>query len=282
MSTNRTTRRPSDVFIEEDEVTRNKRGIPWIRLEQALHTEGCPLCHLVMTEARKHLTSILHEYVLDVSVRKKLHASFGFCNDHAWLAREVESELHSDGQHLGTLHESIIQMETEALRKAYAMGRDEGAKRRALKKVGLHPIVRRVIEAITPGSECFLCRSSRATGRFYASQCILMCCDNDFRTLFESKTLLLCRRHFKTVLLEAHELNAVDYFVSQQIAKVERLSAQITLFLERHAVERRHEPRGTEWHSWLSALEHCSCKNGVDRVCEPGVSYSPIKKGSNR
>src|SRR5208283_38499 len=92
--------------VEENEVIRNKRSIPWVRLEEGLRVSGCPLCEIVLKSCRKHLNSLLYEYVNDVSVRIKLHASFGFCNHHTWLAKEVEHELKSDGQHLGTLHES--------------------------------------------------------------------------------------------------------------------------------------------------------------------------------
>ncbi len=87
--------------VEENEVIRNKRSIPWVRLEEGLRASGCPLCEIVLKSCRKHLNSLLYEYVNDVSVRIKLHASLGFCNHHAWLAKEVEHELNSDGQHFG-------------------------------------------------------------------------------------------------------------------------------------------------------------------------------------
>lgn len=246
--------------IEENEAIRNKRSIPWVRLEDALHARGCPLCEIVQRSCRKHLSSLLYEYVNDVSVRKKLHASFGFCNHHAWLAKEVEHELNSDGQHLGTLHESVLAAELRLLHEA------SETKRIAARKREIPPILRYLIKAVEPKGECLICVSSRHTEEFYASQFVLMFSDEDFRSLFEAETILLCRSHFLSVMREAHDPAAVDYFLHQQTKKLERLLDQLKLFLEKHDVQRRHEQRGKECTSWIQVLEYFSCKQGIDRL----------------
>jgi len=273
----------SSLFAESDEseVSRNKRSIPWIRLEDALHTEGCPICAIVNNSARRHLISLLYEYVLDVSVRKRLHASFGFCNHHAWLAKEVEHELHSDGQHLGTLHETVAQLELHKLKEAAAVKRPKKRKGFWFKNDEIDPIVRRLDKTIAPSDECLVCRGDRRTEEFFASQCVLMYADEEFRALYESEIVMPCRPHFICVVRESCEPNEIDYFLGQQIAKVERLSTRLTLFLERHAVERSNEPRGSEWQSWLKALEHFSCKQGVERLWDSSVYHAPTTKGNN-
>ena len=269
----------SALFAQEDEVSRNKRGIPWIRLGEALCQKGCPLCELVTRNARKHLNSLLYEYVLDVSVRKRLHTSFGFCNHHAWLATEVELDLQSDGQHLGTLHETIVEVELRELREASTVKRDEKQKRHVLRKKGLDPVVQRLEKRLRPGDECLMCASDRQTEEFYASQCVLMYSDDEFRGLYEAEAVLLCRPHFLSVLRETNAPAETDYFLKDQIRKLERLSALVTLFLEKHSVERKDEPHGDEWNSWLKALEHLSSKRGVDRLWDPPLSHIPTKKG---
>ncbi len=265
--TEKGTSQKSSLFnVEENEVIRNKRSIPWVRLEEGLHTSGCPLCEIVLKSAHKHLDSLLYEYVNDVSVRKKLHASFGFCNHHAWLAKEVERELNSDGQHLATLHESLLKAELRLLQEA------SGTKRIAAKKKETDPIVEHLLKTVEPKGECLLCASDRQTEEFYASQFVLMYSDDEFRSLFEADTILMCRPHFLSLMHETHDRAAVAYFLHEQTKKLERLLDQLKLFLEKHDVHRQHEPRGKEWTSWLQVLEHFSCKQGIDRLRDP---YSP-------
>ncbi len=252
--------------VEENEVIRNKRSIPWVRLEEGLHAGGCPLCDIVLKSCRKHLNSLLYEYVNDVSVRIKLHASLGFCNHHAWLAKEVEHELNSDGQHFGTLHESVLHSELRLLEEASGITRTTKQKQITTDKKSPDPVVLQLLKAIEPEGECLLCASSRHTEEFYASQFVLMYSDEEFRTLFEAENLLMCRPHFVSIMREAHDPAAVDYFLHQQTMKLQRLYEQLILFLEKHDVRHQHEPRGNEWTSWLQVMEHFSSKQGVDRL----------------
>jgi hypothetical protein len=250
--------------VEENEVIRNKRSIPWVRLEEGLRASGCPLCEIVLKSCRKHLNSLLYEYVNDVSVRIKLHASLGFCNHHAWLAKEVEHELNSDGQHFGTLHESVLHGELRLLGEASAITRT--TKQNTTKKKTVDPVVQQLLKTVEPEGECLLCASSRHTEEFYASQFVLMYSDEEFRTLFEAESLLLCRPHFLSIMREAYDPAAIDYFLHQQTKKLHRLYEQLKLFLEKHDVQHQHEPHGKEWTSWLQVLEHFSSKPGVDRL----------------
>jgi DNA-binding HxlR family transcriptional regulator len=236
---------------------------------------------VVIRNARKHFHSLLYEYVLDVSVRKRLHNSLGFCNHHAWLATEVEHDLQSDGQHLGTLHETILDVELRELHEATSVNRDKKRKKQVLRKKGLDPVVQRLEKRLRPGDECLKSTSDRQTEEFYASQCVLMYSDGEFRSLYEAETILLCRPHFLTVLRETNDPPETDYFLTAQIRKLEHLSAQVTLFLEKHSVERKGEPHGDEWSSWLRALEHFSSKRGVDRLWDPPLSHIPTKKGKD-
>jgi len=246
--------------VEENEVIRNKRSIPWSRLEEGLHANGCPLCEIVENACRRHIHSLLYEYVNDVSVRKKLHASFGFCNHHSWLATDIELEMKSDGQHLGTLHESLIKAELRHLKEVST------DKRITRKKKEMDPAVQTLLKRIVPEEMCLLCSSSMHTEEFYASQFVLMSSDKDFRSLFEIDAILLCRPHFLSIMRETRDKLVVDYFLNQQIMKLERLNDQLNLFLDKHDVRFQHEPRGIEQSSWLKVLEHFSCKRGVDRL----------------
>jgi Family of unknown function (DUF6062) len=258
--------KPSFPFLDFDDsdVSRNKRSIPWVRLSDALHTSGCPICSVVEASTRKHVNDILYEYVLDVTVRKMIHASFGFCNRHAWLAREAEEALHSDGQHLATLYESLLHAEIRLLSEAAGVQRDSSRKGRKRKQKD--PVIEKAMTNLHPTGECLICAGVRRTEEFYASQCTLMRPDDEFRSLFESENVLLCRPHFISVLHEAKEPETIDYFVHQQIGKLEQLYKELKLFIEKHDVRYKNIPWGKEWNSWLQVLEHYSCKKGIDRT----------------
>ncbi|HTR82458.1 MAG TPA: DUF6062 family protein [Bacteroidota bacterium] len=249
--------------IDENEVSRNKRSIPWVRLIEGLQAGGCPLCEIVNASMHKHVDSILYEYVNDVGVRKVLHSSFGFCNRHAWLAKDVELELHSDGQHLATLHESLLHAEIRLLEEASATKRT--AQRKRLGRKAPDPIMQRILNTIRPVEECMICAGGRRAEEFYAGQCALMYTDDEFRSLFEAERILPCRPHFITLVLEAKEPEALDYFLRQQIIKLKRLYDQLKLFLEKHDVRYKDAPHGAEWTSWIETLEHFSSKPGIDR-----------------
>src|SRR5437867_7121075 len=63
--------------------------IRFFRLVDACDRPGCPVCRCLLADARQYLASLLYEQVNDPDTRRRLHASWGFCNWHAWMLREV-------------------------------------------------------------------------------------------------------------------------------------------------------------------------------------------------
>jgi Family of unknown function (DUF6062) len=63
--------------------------IGFFRLVDACEQPGCPVCRCLVADARQYLERLLYEQVTDPGVRRKLYASWGFCNWHAWLLRET-------------------------------------------------------------------------------------------------------------------------------------------------------------------------------------------------
>ncbi len=63
--------------------------IRFFRLVDACDGPGCPVCRCLVADARQYLGSLLYEQVNDPDTRRRLHASWGFCNWHAWMLREV-------------------------------------------------------------------------------------------------------------------------------------------------------------------------------------------------
>jgi hypothetical protein len=61
----------------------------FFRLIEACREPGCPVCRCLAADSRQYLEALLYEQVNDPETRRRLHASWGFCNWHAWMLRET-------------------------------------------------------------------------------------------------------------------------------------------------------------------------------------------------
>jgi hypothetical protein len=85
------------------------KSIGFFRLLDACERPGCPVCRCLVDEARRYLDSLLYEQVTDPETRRRLRASWGFCNWHAWLLREVSDAAFGSA----ILSEDLLRVATE-------------------------------------------------------------------------------------------------------------------------------------------------------------------------
>jgi hypothetical protein len=50
---------------------------------------GCPVCRSLEQDGRRYLEAFIREQVTDPDTRRRLHASWGFCNWHTWTLLDV-------------------------------------------------------------------------------------------------------------------------------------------------------------------------------------------------
>ena len=67
------------------------KSFTYFALLNAFDKEGCPVCRLMAEYSLSYLDTFFYEQVNDVGIRRKLRASRGFCNWHAWQARQITS-----------------------------------------------------------------------------------------------------------------------------------------------------------------------------------------------
>src|SRR5262245_38559655 len=67
------------------------KSFTYFALLEALEKPGCPVCHVMAEYSHRYLAAFFYEQVNDVGIRRKLRRSRGFCNWHAWQAKEVTS-----------------------------------------------------------------------------------------------------------------------------------------------------------------------------------------------
>lgn len=65
------------------------RFVGFFRLIGACAHGGCPVCRCLREDGVRYLDALLHEPVNDPGTGGALRDSWGFCNWHAWLARDI-------------------------------------------------------------------------------------------------------------------------------------------------------------------------------------------------
>ena len=175
----------------EDEITRAKRGMMWVKLEESLDGAGCPVCSQVGRSEAHYLESMLYEYVLDAGVRKKLHHSHGFCTRHAAIALEAENRLNSDGLHVATMYDSVLDEGLRILKNQIAaVGELEKGKRRRRPEKQVHP---------THASKCFVCEFAAEAEAGAVHGILYFSHDRDFLKLYAASKAIICFKHIESL-----------------------------------------------------------------------------------
>ncbi len=68
----------------------------YFKLFDRLDAPGCPICGIVIDDSRAYLDSVFYERVTDVPTREMLRESFGLCNPHTWLLRDLPASSAPD------------------------------------------------------------------------------------------------------------------------------------------------------------------------------------------
>ncbi len=69
------------------------RDMVWHELFDRMQNNRCPICDLIYNRIQRNMDGFLYESVNDVSIRKKICNSNGFCNYHAYMLMEMGDPL---------------------------------------------------------------------------------------------------------------------------------------------------------------------------------------------
>ncbi len=244
--------------------------ILWIKIEESLKNEGCPICFIMSRSIRHYLESLLYEYVLDVGVRKKLHKSVGFCTNHAYMLLNIIKRLNDDGSKIAILYETIL---GEEIKKLEALRRESKnkfkLKRNFWAKFSRKEKFENILDKLNPTGECPACFQERSTESLYIDEFYNQNERKEFRSLFESENVFLCRSHFIEILkrcVEKGDQEAFDYFADVQISKLKKLLDDMVKFIDKHDYRHKGTFEDNELKSWRMALEYFSSKEDIIRA----------------
>ncbi len=253
--------------LEDDNISKMKRGLSWIELKESLKMDGCPVCNTMSRSIDKYFEFLLYEYALDAAVHKKTLASFGMCNTHTYLLKEAEEKLKSDGLNISVLYETLFQKEEKLLAKI------EG--KEFVEKSGHLSVFRKrrdfaaykkgILSELIASGICPGCQHQKESESFYTHEIIRLYKDGEFRSKYENEKILLCRRHFLFIINEAEEIQTLKYFVAEQKKKISLLHQLLSGFIEKHDYRLKSGMTDDERNSWERALEYFGSKKDIDR-----------------
>lgn len=247
--------------------------IIWLKIEEALKKRGCPICSIMRNSTEHYLENLLYEYVLDVGVRGKLHKSVGFCTNHAYKLLNAMKKLNDDGLKIAILYETLL---GDELVKLESLKRDWAYRPRLRKSYFFKFFIKsdkrkffEKIEELKPIGECPACFQERSVESLYIDEFCNRAGDEEFKKLFHSDDVVLCRYHFISILkrcVKIKDENSCTFFIELQISKLSKLLNYMTEFIDKHDYQYRKSFTTEELSSWRLALEYFSGKEDVIRA----------------
>lgn len=240
-------------FIE-DEMTRAKRGITWIRLEEALHGTGCPVCTEIESTEKHYFEAMLYEYVLDAGVRRKLHRHHGFCTRHAKLALATELMLKSDGLHLATMFETVLEENVKLLQeqvKSIKESKKQATKRR-----------RKGATTTKQADECFVCSFLEESENIALHDLLYFSNDDEFIEAYKKSKTTICFRHLQMVIMESTGPVWAERISSRVLEVTERklnaIRRNLSNFIKKHDYQSEHDYTPEEINSYIDVVNFFS------------------------
>jgi hypothetical protein len=232
----------------EDDLTRAKRGIAWVRLEEALRGEGCPVCCEIERTEKHYLEGMLYEYVLDAGVRKKLHYQHGLCTRHARLALAAEVTLGSDGLHLATMFETVIEENLKLFENQAKLLEEIAAeKNKRKKKKSIHSI---------KAARCFVCDFVEEAEQIAVHGFLYFSNDEELIEAYDSSKAILCFKHIEMLVKEKVNTR----IIKTTLEKLDKMKEGLVNFIKKHDYQSTHDYSEDELRSYIKTVEFFSGK----------------------
>lgn len=259
--------------------------VSFFRLIEACDHDGCPVCHCLRQDAVRYLDAVLYEQVNDPGTRAALRDSWGFCNWHAWLSRDV---LHS-GLGTGIISEDLLGASLGRLRRLLVRIRRGGLAAGWLGRLfGRAPQIP-LLRLWQRRAICPACRVARESEAGYLLTVLEFTGDPQFDRAFDCSPGLCLPHVVRLIALDATHprLAAV---LDRVRGKWERLQAELRGFVAKHDYRAPEPFTDAEARSWTLALEllagapgifgneaHPDGSRALARLYEPRTSSDPSR-----
>ena len=225
----------------------------YFKLFEALDAPGCPICTIVLRDSRAYLDSVFYERITDVPTRMGLRDSFGLCNLHTWLLRDLPGSSAPDlgfaivaGDLLSRFQRMAAEPRVAGWRVPWGWLARAGS--------GLRARLKR--------TACPACVVAGRSETVHLQQLLDLLGDEAFSEKYCNSTGI-CIPHF-LVAQEAHALHEhLPKLREFQIHAAQSLRATLDRFAEKHDHRTRDKITPAEATAWIEAIELLAGKRGV-------------------
>jgi len=245
-----------------------RRDSFYFKLFDRLDGPGCPICGIVIDDSRAYLDSVLYERVTDVPTREMLRKSFGLCNPHTWLLRDLPASSAPD-LCFAIIARDLLNRFRDKAGSPPVNG--WGALRGWLTRAGSG------LRARLKRAACPACVVAGRSESVHLRQLLDLLGDETFSAKFRGSSGI-CIPHFlvaeETQSGHAHFADLREL----QIRSAQSLHDTLDRFTEKHDHRAREEITPAEARAWIDAMEFLRGKRGVF----DGELRSPSPWGSMR
>jgi hypothetical protein len=234
-----------------------ERFIGYFRLIDACDASGCPVCRCVVRESRSHLDALLYEQVTDPDTRRAIRASWGFCNWHTWMLREIEQSIFGSA----IIYEDLVRLalkRTQHLSDRMARPARSGwlaallGRRRA----------RAPVDSYRQRAVCPACRNIADAETRYVGTLVGFINEGDLRAAY-ARSDGLCVPHLFAAVEGNEEVPGARVLVDETRAKWRRLGEELGSFIAKHDYRNREAYTEAEAASTTRAFEVLVGAQGV-------------------
>ncbi len=224
--------------------------ISFFQLVEACGKDECPVCRCVREDSLRYMRSLMYEQVTDPTTRGDLQDSWGFCNWHAWMLKELSDEA------LGTaiIYEDLLRTALSRLRRLLLrVGRGK------LKGGWLSRLIRRrpripLLDARRRKTVCPACRHGRFNEETYLQTILEFAGDPEFDRAF-SQSSGVCLPHLLHLIELGRHHPRLELVLKKTEAQWRRLQEYLKGFIDKHDYRATEKFTEEEARSWCQAME---------------------------
>jgi hypothetical protein len=238
----------------------NGKFIGYFRLIEACGQGGCPICRCLEGDGRRHLDALLYEQVTDPGTRRRLRATWGFCNWHASMLLEVRNAVGSAAilceDVLGTILRRLERLRDRAGRGARGaswLARLPGVRSRS------RPAVARLYRRRPP---CPVCAASVDAEERYIAAMLRFVDDPQFARAY-GQSAGLCVPHLLQAIERGAGTPAVASLLDRTLPKWRDLDRDLERFIAKHDYRNRQPFTEAEAAAPRGAIELLSGRPGL-------------------
>jgi hypothetical protein len=238
-----------------------QKFLSYFRLVDACARAGCPVCASLEEDGRRYLEALVYEQVTDPDTRRRLRASWGLCNWHAWMLLEIPTAAGG----AAILYEDLVRVALGRFRRLRDRVRPFGALARLCRRLRRPAIV----ELRRRRSVCPACAWCATAEPAYLSTLTRFVDDPPLAEAY-AKSDGLCVPHLLAAMEWEPGTPAIARLLESTLSKWEALRRDLEGFVGKHDYRNRAPFTEAEASSYRRAFDLMAGRRGVWTCDLPG------------